>query len=82
MMNTINYLKTQNIMDRLTIISIIFVIVLFAGIGIMMTPDKISATFPGQSNSPMIGVLIMTASILTVTGLVGMGVVGFIISKE
>ena len=75
-------LKRHNIMDRLTIISIIFIIMLFTGIGIMMTPAKISATLSGQSNSPMLGVLIMTASILTVTGLVGMGVVGFIISKE
>ncbi|HET7390250.1 MAG TPA: hypothetical protein VFJ51_05455 [Nitrososphaeraceae archaeon] len=75
-------LKRQNIMYRLTITSIIFIIMLFTGIGIMMTPAKISATLSGQSNSPMLGVLIMTASILTVTGLVGMGVVGFIISKE
>ena len=69
-------------MDKLTVISIIFIIMLFTGIGIMMTPAKISATLSGQSNSPMLGVLITTASILTVTGLVGMGVVGFIISKE
>ena len=69
-------------MDRLAIASIVFVIMLFTGIGIMMTPSKISATLSGQSNSPMLGVLIMMASILIVTGLVGMGVVGFIISKE
>jgi hypothetical protein len=75
-------LQRQNIMDKLTVISIIFIIMLFTGIGIMMTPAKIGATLSGQSNSPMLGVLITTASILTVTGLVGMGVVGFIISKE
>jgi hypothetical protein len=75
-------LKRQNIMDRLTIISIIFIIMLFTGIGIMMTPAKLSAALSGRSNSPMLGVLIMTAYILTVAGLVGMGVVGFIISKE
>ncbi|HZA07245.1 MAG TPA: hypothetical protein VE619_06025 [Nitrososphaeraceae archaeon] len=69
-------------MDRLAIASIVFVIMLFTGIGIMMTPSKISATLSEQSNSPMLGVLIMMASILIVTGLVGMGVVGFIISKE
>jgi hypothetical protein len=69
-------------MDRLAIVSIVFVIMLFTGIGLMMTPTKISATLSGQSNSPMLGVLIMMASILTVTGLVGMGVMGFIISKE
>jgi hypothetical protein len=81
-MNTINYVERQNIMERLTIASVIFIIMLFTGIGIMMTPTKISVTLSGQSNSPILGVLIMTASILTVTGLVGMGVVGFIISKE
>lgn len=81
-MNTINYVKRQNIMDRFTITSIIFIIMLFTGIGIMITPTKLSATLSGQSNSSILGVLIMTASILTVTGLVGMGVVGFIISKE
>jgi hypothetical protein len=69
-------------MDRLAIASIVFVIILFTGIGIMMTPAKISATLSGQSNSSMLGALIMMASILIVTGLVGMGVVGFIISKE
>ena len=69
-------------MDRLAIASIVFVIMLFTGIGIMMTPAKISATLSGQSNSSMLGALIMMASILLVTGLVGMGVVGFIISKE
>jgi hypothetical protein len=69
-------------MDRLAIASIVFVIMLFTGIGVMMTPAKISATLSGQSNSSMLGALIMMASILIVTGLVGMGVVGFIISKE
>jgi hypothetical protein len=69
-------------MDRFAIASIVFVIMLFTGIGIMMTPAKISATLSGQSNNSMLGALIMMASILIVTGLVGMGVVGFIISKE
>ncbi|MBV9179234.1 MAG: hypothetical protein JO327_02715 [Nitrososphaeraceae archaeon] len=69
-------------MDRLAIVSIVFIIMLFTGIGIMMTPAKISATLSGQSNSSMLEVLIMMASVLTVAGLVGMGVVGFIISKE
>ena len=82
-MNTINWVsKRQNIMDRLAIVSIVFIIMLFTGIGIMMTPAKISATLSGQSNSSMLEVLIMMASVLTVAGLVGMGVVGFIISKE
>ena len=54
---------------------------LFAGIGIMMGPAKITAILSGRSNSPMLGAVILLASILTVTGLVGIGVMGFIISK-
>lgn len=69
-------------MDRLTITSIIFIIMLFAGIGIMMGPAKITSILSGRSNSPMLGAVIMLASILTVTGLIGIGVMGFIISKR
>ena len=69
-------------MDRLTITSIILIIMLFAGIGIMMGPAKITAILSGRSNSQMVGAVILLASILTVTGLVGIGVMGFIISKR
>ena len=69
-------------MDRLTITSIILIIMLFAGIGIMMGPAKITAILSGRSNSLMLGAVILLASILTVTGLVGIGVLGFIISKD
>ena len=69
-------------MDRLTITSIILIIMLFAGIGIMMGPAKITAILSGRSNSQMLGAVILLASILTVTGLVGIGVMGFIISKR
>ena len=69
-------------MDRLTLACIILIIMLFAGIGIMMGPAKINAIFSGRSNSPMLGALILLASLLTVTGLVGIGVMGFIISKR
>jgi len=69
-------------MDRLTITSIILIIMLFAGIGIMMGPAKIIAILSGRSNSLMLGAVILLASILTVTGLVGIGVMGFIISKR
>jgi hypothetical protein len=69
-------------MDRLTITSIILIIMLFAGIGIMMGPAKITAILSGRSNSLMLGAVILLASILTVTGLVGIGVMGFIISKR
>jgi hypothetical protein len=68
--------------DRLTITSIILIIMLFAGIGIMMGPAKITVRLSGRSNSPMLGAVILLASILTVTGLVGIGVMGFIISKR
>jgi len=56
---------------------------LFAGIGIMMAPPtKITAILSARSNSQMLGAVIVLASILTVTGLVGIGVIGFIISKD
>jgi hypothetical protein len=70
-------------MDRLTLACIILIIMLFAGIGIMMAPPtKITAAISGRSNGPMLGAVIWSASILTVTGLVGIGVLGFIISKD
>jgi len=56
---------------------------LFAGIGIMMAPPtKITAAISGRSNSQMLGAVIWSASVLTVTGLVGIGVLGFIIAKD
>ncbi len=70
-------------MDKLTLACIILIIMLFAGIGILMAPPiKIIASISGRSNSQVLGAVIWSASILTVTGLVGIGVLGFIISKD
>jgi hypothetical protein len=55
------------------------IIMLFSGIGIMMQPTKLVTV--SQSNSSILGALITLGSFLTIAGLVGMGVVGFIFSK-
>ena len=68
-------------MDRLVIAFIVLVIMLFAGIGVMMSPTKIMTMLSSQSNSATLGALMTLASILFLTGLVGIGVMGFIVSK-
>jgi hypothetical protein len=67
--------------DRLVIAFIVLVIMLFAGIGVMMSPTKIMTMLSSQSNSATLGALMTLASILFLTGLVGIGVMGFIVSK-
>jgi hypothetical protein len=67
--------------DRLVIAFIVLVTMLFVGIGIMMSPIKITKVLSSQSNSTTLGALMKFASILFVTGLVGIGVMGFIVSK-
>jgi TctA family transporter len=67
--------------DRLVIAFIVLVTMLFIGIGIMMSPTSISRLLSSQSNSMTLVVLMTFASILFVTGLVGIGVMGFIVSK-
>jgi hypothetical protein len=54
---------------------------LFVGIGIMMSPRKITTLLSSQPNSATLEALMTFASILFVTGLVGIGVMGFIVSK-
>jgi hypothetical protein len=54
---------------------------LFAGIAIMMSPMQIIGILSSKPNSVMLGAIIMLASILMVTGLVGIAVMGFIVSK-
>lgn len=68
-------------MDRLVIAFIVLLTMLFVGIGIMMGPRKITTVLSSQSNSANLGALMTFASILFVTGLVGIGVIGFILSK-
>jgi hypothetical protein len=67
--------------DRLVNAFIVLVTMLFVGIGIMMSPINITRVLSSQSNSTTLGALMTFASILFVTGLVGIGVMGFIISK-
>ncbi|MFL6326211.1 MAG: hypothetical protein ACJ71I_01845 [Nitrososphaeraceae archaeon] len=47
----------------------------------MMSPINITRVLSSQSNSTTLGALMTFASILFVTGLVGIGVTGFIVSK-
>jgi hypothetical protein len=54
---------------------------LFVGIGIMMSPKKITMTLTNQVNNAILGPLMTLASILFVTGLVGLAVMGFVVSK-
>ena len=68
-------------MDRLVIAFIVLVIMLFVGIGIMMSPKKITMTLTNQVNNAILGPLMTLASILFVTGLVGLAVMGFVVSK-
>ena len=69
-------------MDRLVISFIILVIMLFVGMAIMMSPTKIAALLSSQYNSALLGTLMTLASILFITGLVGIAVLGFIVSKD
>jgi hypothetical protein len=81
----INTLKGQgngtSVADRLVIAFIVLVTMLFIGIGIMMSPTSITKVLSNHSNSATLGALMTSASILFVTGLVGIGVMGFIVSK-
>ncbi|MFL6316890.1 MAG: hypothetical protein ACJ73C_09170 [Nitrososphaeraceae archaeon] len=67
--------------DRLVIAFIVLLTMLFVGIGIMMGPRKITTVLSSQPNSANLGALMTFASILFVAGLVGIGVMGFILSK-
>jgi hypothetical protein len=54
---------------------------LFGGIGIMMSPKKITMILTSQPNNAVLGTLMTLASILFVIGLVGIAVMGFVVSK-
>lgn len=69
-------------MDRLVILFVILVTMLFVGMAIMLSPTKVTALFSRQYNSALLGTFMTFASILFVTGLVGIAVLGFIISKD
>lgn len=69
-------------MDRLVILFIVLVTMLFIGIGIMISPTKIATMLPVQHTNAYLGAIMTFASILFVTGLVGIAIIGFIISKD
>ena len=69
-------------MDRLVIAFIVLVTMLFVGMGIMISPTKIAAMLSSRYNSASLSALMTFASILFITGLVGIAVMGFIISKD
>lgn len=69
-------------MDRLVTSFMLLVAILFMGIGIMISPTKIATMLPVQHASNYLGALMTFGSILFVTGLVGIAIMGFIISKD
>jgi hypothetical protein len=68
-------------MDRIVIAFIVLVTMLFVGIGIMISPTKITMMLSSHSNTGTLAALMTFASILFVTGLVGIGVMGVMLSK-
>jgi hypothetical protein len=68
--------------DRLVISFVILVTILFVGMAIMISPTKIAALLSREYNGALLGIFMTFASILFVTGLVGIAVLGFIISKD
>jgi hypothetical protein len=69
-------------LDRLVILFIMLVTMLFIGIGIMISPTKIATILPVQHTSTYLGAIMTFASVLFVSGLVGIAIIGFIISKD
>jgi hypothetical protein len=66
---------------KLTIAFIVFVIMLFAGMLIMMQPDKVGITAIGQQDESTLKSIVRVGAYLTVIGLVGLAVSGFVISS-
>ena len=52
---------------------------LFAGIFIMMQPDKVGITAIVQQDEPTLKTIVRVGAYFTVTGLVGLAVLGFVI---
>ena len=74
-------LHGDNDVKKLTIAFIFFVIMLFAGIFIMMQPDKVGITAIGQQDESTLKSIVRVGAYLTVIGLVGLAVLGFVISS-
>jgi hypothetical protein len=75
-------------MNRTTIAFIVLVVMLFSGIGILMKPTSLvqSSGIPeGQQpadNSPTLKALITMGSAFLLVGLVGLAVLGFMITRK
>lgn len=75
-------------MNRTIIAFIVLVVMLFSGIGILMKPSSLvqsSAIREGQQpvdNSPTLKALITTGSAFLLVGLVGLAVLGFMITRR
>jgi hypothetical protein len=78
-------------MNKYAIAFIVLVLMLFAGIGILMKPTSLVpssksslATGGGQpaDNNPTLKAVITLGSVSLITGLVGLAVLGFMITKE
>jgi hypothetical protein len=75
-------------MNRTTIAFIVLVVMLFSGIGILMKPTSLvqsSAIREGQQpadNSPTLKALITIGSAFLLVGLVGLAVLGFMITRK
>jgi hypothetical protein len=78
-------------MDKYAVAFIVLVVMLFAGIGILMKPTSLVpssmsllATRGGQpaDNNPTLQAVITLGSLSLITGLVGLAVLGFMITRE
>ena len=75
-------------MNKYTVVFIVLVVMLFAGIGILMKPTSLvpssSATGEGQpaDKNPALRGIVTLGSVSLITGLVGLAVLGFMIARE
>jgi hypothetical protein len=75
-------------MNRTIIAFIVLVVMLFLGIGILMNPTILvtfsvsSAVSQTADNNPAIKALITLGSVFILVGLVGLAVLGFMISRK
>jgi hypothetical protein len=69
-------------MDKLVCIFSILVVILFLGIGIMMSPKQVSVIFRPYPDNLVIDTVMTSGSILFITGLFGIILLGFVASKK
>ena len=76
-------------MNRVTIVFVVLVVMLFAGIGVLMKPTSLvplSVPFTGggqpADHSPTLKAVITVGSAFLLVGLVGLAVLGFVITRN